>query len=71
MTKENYIGLGLVGLPFMCVGAIIGGLIVNRNNTKQLDMVTNIFTEIDRTLRNDAELRRTNEKLKRKLDSKR
>ena len=34
MDKDSLVGLGLLGLPFMCVGVIIGGVVINKIDNK-------------------------------------
>jgi len=34
MNKESLMGLGLLGLPFMCIGVIIGGVVMNKIDNK-------------------------------------
>lgn len=37
MNKESLIGLGLVGLPFVCMGTVIGGVIIDKINDRHRD----------------------------------
>ena len=40
---EMIVGTSLVGLPFLCIGVIIGGIIVNKFNSKCQDGNTKLW----------------------------
>jgi hypothetical protein len=46
MSKEGLIGLGLVGLPFVCFGAVIGGVVVDKINDKHKEEGLNVWKGI-------------------------
>jgi hypothetical protein len=45
MTKEELIGLGLIAVPFMVVGASIGGFVMDKINNKYAKEATNTWKD--------------------------
>jgi 3-hydroxyacyl-CoA dehydrogenase len=51
MDKEALIGLGLIGVAFASVGALIGGAIVRRNDNKAEELRVSGWDKIANTYR--------------------
>ncbi len=71
MSKEHVIGLGLIGVPFMVVGAIIGGRIVEKQHSKFPNIGMEVWKSMSEFLK--EQLYKSwdeNEKLKKQLESK-
>ena len=71
MSKEGLLGLGMIGMSFMCIGTLIGGIIVNKYNKKQDDLRCEIYKKA-MTILKDQMIRDMvkNENLKSKSNSK-
>ncbi|MDF2800205.1 MAG: hypothetical protein K0S61_108 [Anaerocolumna sp.] len=45
MNKNDIIGIGLIGVPFLMIGALIGGTIVEKQNKKVNNEVIGIWKD--------------------------
>ena len=43
VDKNTIVGIGLVGLPFLCVGTMIGNIVSNKINDKYCESGINVW----------------------------